>query len=861
MSHPDTARTLHGRRSEQELLDHLVTGARRGRGGALVLWGEEGVGKTALLDYLESRGKGCRILRVEGVDSEAELDFAGLQRLCETLSERAEGLPAPQRDALGAAFGLQGRADPDRFLVGMAVHGVFAAVADEQPLVCIVDDVDSLDRGSVATLAFVARRVSADPIVVVLAGRGARTADLAALPVLELGGLADDDAGALLESGVCGRLDEAVRDRLLAEARGNPCAVLEGIRAAPDKLAGGFGLDASSLPASTVERWRCRLAELPASTQHLLVLAAAEPTGDPLVFWRAAAELGLGPDAATPATAVGLHVGQRVLFRRPLDRAAVYRSASSEERKRVHAALAAATDAELDPDRRAWHRACATSGLDESVAAELEQAAERARSRGGLAAEAAFLDHAATLSPDAACRGRRALAAAQAKQLAGAPDEAARLLAIADAGPLGELDRARAELVRARIECWSTLDHEHPWPLPEAAKRLPEVEGRLASSAYADALFAALSRRCGDAGRIAGAVLSAGEDLEGDLLLGGLAHLVRGNYAVAAPALAQAVDRVRAEPLPGEDAFVRLWLAGYAARALGDVAAWDDLTRRHVELTRTAGALALLPIALGERARLELARGNLGVVRGLVVEAEATLAATGGRVGIDAPALLAAWEVDEGPRPVAEHPDEAVLSPWGSIDLIEAAVRSGSPEDAAEPLRRLNQLAPASGTEWARAAESAARALVSRGEGAQRHYCRAIERIEAAGVPFFHARMHLLYGEWLRRDNRRLDARRHLRLAHEMLEAMGARGYAERAGRELLATGATARKRIDATRDDLTAQEVQIARLAAAGHTNPEIGARLFLSPRTVEWHLRKVYPKLGVRGRRELGRALPQAS
>jgi DNA-binding CsgD family transcriptional regulator len=862
MDHCESPKILRGRRFEQQALDRLVADTRTGMGGALVLRGEGGIGKTSLLDYLETCGTGCQILRVAGVESETELDFAVLHRLCGTVLDLSEQLPALQRDALSNAFGFQAQEGPDRFLVGAALHAILRAVSDAQPLLCIVDEVDAVDRASIATLAFVARRLSADPIAIVFAGRAAKSSELAGLPVLEIQGVRADDARALVESTVVGPLDPAVRDRILAEARGNPDALLEQLRGTPDKLAGGFGMaDAAELPASTMEDCRRRLAQLSAETRHLLLIGAADPTGDPVLFWRAAAQLDLGTDAAAAAASAGmLTVGQRVLFRRPLDRTAIYRSATLEDRRAVHAALACAATEETDAVWRAWHRANATVGLDEGVAADLEQSAERARSRGGLAAAATFFERAAALSPDAISRVRRTLAAAQAKHLAGAPGEAIGLLAITGAGALDGFDRAHASLIGARIKSLSDERDERAQPLLEAASTLTELDVMLAGSAYQDALFAALSRPGGEPRCVAEAILAA-SDLPSDLLTEGLAHFILGDYDAAAPALQQAIDALRVESSDSENALVRVWLAGYAACALGDVDSWDDLTRRHLELARTTGALAMLPAALNERVKVELAFGNVGAATELVAEADSTLAATGSNHGAKAPALVAAWQGDEAQWTAAAQASGPVPSPWVSLDLIEAAVRAGESERAAEPLLRLSRLARASGHDWAVGADSAARALLSRSDAAQQLYRVAIERAESAGVPFFLARTYLLFGEWLRRSNRRLDARQQLRVAQEMFEELGAAGFAERARRELLATGATARKRIDCTRDDLTAQEAQIAHLAASGHTNPEIGARLFLSPRTVEWHLRKVYPKLGVRGRRELRQALPQAS
>jgi DNA-binding CsgD family transcriptional regulator len=688
----------------------------------------------------------------------------------------------------------------------------------------------------------------------IFAGRGVKTADLADLPVLELRGLADDDARALVDSTVAGRLDPAVRDRLVAEARGHPGALLAPLRAAPETLAGGFGLpDAAGVPASTAEHWQQRLAQLPIDTQRLVLLGAAEPTGDAVLFWRAAARLDIRPDAAAPATAAGIfEVGQRVLFGRPGDRSSVYRGASPADRRCVHAALAGATDARVDPDRRVWHLANATAGLDEDVAAELERAAEHARTRAGLAAAAAFLDRAAALSSDPARRARRALAAARAKHLAGAGAEAVRLLAVACAGPLDASERAGAEVLRARIDVLSA-DSRGRSPGPA-------LDVLVAHGAHGDALVAVLSRRGADAARLAAAIRAQRGGGPRDPLVEGLARLVAGEHAGAAAVLRQAIATVRAN-LQDEDALVRLWLAGRAARALGDVAAWDDLTRTHVELARTSGALSGLPIALDERVELELLRGDAGTAAELTAEAMAAIDAIGGSADIRAPSLLAAWNGDEARWIVGDLADECVPSPWLALELADAAARAGTPHRAADLLARQSALARASGSDWALAAEAASRALLGPAGAAEALHGEAIERAELAGLPFFVARTRLLYGEWLRREQRRREARTQLRDAHELLGAMGACGLAERACRELLATGATVRRRSACTRDDLTPQETRIARLAAAGHTNPEIGARLFLSPRTVEWHLRKVYPKLGVSRRAELRQALLQTS
>jgi DNA-binding CsgD family transcriptional regulator len=853
---------LQGRHHEARVLDRLLADARNGHGGALVLRGEAGIGKTSMLDYVERRSHDFRVLRVTGVESEAALEFAALQRLCGTLLERAERLPELQRDAVSVVLGLHPRGDTDRFLVGLAVLGVLSAAAGEQPLVCIVDDVDLLDQASLSTLAFVARRVSSKPLAMIFAGRTTRAADLAALSLLEIRGLAEEDARALLESEARGRLDPAVRDRIVAEARGRPDALLEELQARPSRLAGGFGAaEAADVPGSAAEELCDRMAPLPAATSRLLLLASAEPTGDPIVFWKAATELGLGPDAALPATAAGmLELGPRVLFERPLHRAAIYGSASRHEREAVHGALAAATNAGADPDRRAWHLAHATAGVEEAIAAALEDTAERARARGGPAAAAAFLARAATHSPDSTARARRTLAAARAMHLAGASEEANSLLAAAGAGTLGTSDRARADLLRARIQSAEAQPHGSGHSLLEVALRATSIDAALALSAYCDALLVALSRRGEDPLDVADAILAAADALQRDPLSAGLAHLIRADYVLAAPLLREAVDALRAEPPVDDDAPTRTWLAGYAAHAIGDATAWDALTLRHVELARADGAPAMLALALYSRVEVELAQGDVAAADGFAAEAEARLAITGSRLSAEASSVVDVWQRAEAPA-ASRDAGEPVASPRASLDAIEAAVRSGSSTAAADSFLRLSRLARASGTDWALGAEAVSRALLTCGPGAEQLYVEAVDRAESAGVPFFLARTRLLYGEWLRRSNRRVDARQQLRTAYEMLEELGAKGFAERARRELMATGATPRKRADHTRDDLTAQEEQIAKMAADGYTNPEIGTRLYLSPRTIEWHLRKIYPKLGVSSRRELRHALPQAS
>jgi DNA-binding CsgD family transcriptional regulator len=916
MSTAVAAQRLLGRRSECAALDELVASVRSGPSRALVLRGEAGVGKSALLEYLGQHASGCGIARATGVEAEMELAYAGLQQLCAPFLDRLEHLPGPQRDALGTAFGLRGGDAPDRFSVGLAVLSLLSEVAEERPLICIVDDVHWLDAASAQALAFVARRLGAEAVGLVFAEREPSSErHFEGLPELAVGGLDDGDALKLLGTVVPGPLDERVRDRLVAEAHGNPLALLELPRLGRTlvELAGGFGLsDGVALSGRIEQSFAERLAPLPPATRLLLLVAAAEPVGDPLLVWRAAESLGIGPEAAAPADGVGLvDFGAQVRFGHPLVRSAVKTAAALEDRHRVHRALAEATDADLDPDRRAWHLAHATAGLDEDVAAELERSAGRARTRGGLAAEAAFHERAVELTPDPKRRAQRALLAAKSKHQAGANDAALRLLALARAGPLDELDQAGAQLLHAQVTFAMTRGRDAPPLLLEAARRLEPLDPRLARGTYLEAFAAALSAdrlvRGGDAREVAAAVLAA--DWEPStracgLLLDGLAHLTHDGYVAGAPALKVALRAFRDEPLSDEDELRWLWLAARLARALADDEAWDELTARHLELARRAGAFSVLPVALGDRMVLELVSGRLGVAMSLAAEAEAVIEATGSHLAQRTSIALANWRgrEDEAVALIEARQEDAlqrgeglwlVADEWGSAqrynalgryddalaaaeravgdthglgqsiwvlaELIEAAVRSGQRERATGPLAQFSELANAAGTDWALGTHARAAAMLAEGATAERLYREAIERLSRIHIRGSQtlARAYLLYGEWLRREHRRVDAREQLRIAHEMLADMGADGFAERARRELQATGETVRKRTVETLDELTPQEAQVARLAADGQTNPEIAAQLFLSPRTVEWHLTKMFGKLGISSRKELGSAL----
>jgi DNA-binding CsgD family transcriptional regulator len=909
---------LRGRRSECKTLDQVVSSIAEGASRVLVLRGEAGVGKTALLEHVAAHAGRSRVLRAVGVESEMELPFAGLHQLCAPMLDRLDDLPEPQSHALCTAFGLRAGESPDRFLLGLATLTLLSDVAREQPVLCLVDDAQWLDRASAQLLSFVARRLRAEAVAIVFAEREA-SAELASFDELALAGLADDDARALLESVVAGPLDERVMDRIVAETHGNPLALMElPYGRTHAEMAGGFGLTTGSPLAGQIERsYGRRVERLPAGARSLLLVAAAEPVGDAVTVWRAAKLLGVDAEATEPPSITGLvEFGGRVRFRHPLVRSAVYRSASLDDRRRVHGALAEATDADAEPDRRAWHLAHATAGPDEDVAAQLEDSAGRAAARGGLAAAAAFLKRAAVLTPEPGPRARRALAAAQRSHEAGVPDGALDLLAMAEAGPLDELQRARAELLRAQVRFAVNRGRDAPPLLLAAARRLETLDAKLSRETYLDAFSAALfaGRLARGAGtrEVAEAILAANwaesvrrSPRASDLLLEGVAVLTTQGFAAGAPILKRALRAFRDQPMSDEDALRWLWLACRVARALGDDATWDVLTEREVRLAREAGALSVLPIALIERFGVQLFFGDLVEAHALVVEAEAIVDATGSRLAPQGAIALAAWRGSEdevsalidasrdgvedrgeglwliaiewaravlynslgryadalaASEQAGTDPHELGVSTWVPTEFIEAAVRTGAPERADAPLRRLQDISRASGTDWALGVEARSRALVSTGEDADRLYREAIERLGRTRVRVALARAQLLYGEWLRREGRRVDARAQLRAAHETYAGVGMEGFAERARRELRATGATVSRRSVATRDELTAQETHIARLAADGGTNPEIAAQLFISPRTVEWHLNKVFVKLGIKSRKELLDALPTA-
>jgi DNA-binding CsgD family transcriptional regulator len=912
---------LRGRSSERALLDRLLEDARNGQSAVLVVRGEAGVGKTALLHYATERASDFRVAQITGVEWEMELAYAGLHQLCTPMLGELDVLPQPQQDALSVALGLSPGDPPDRFLVALAALGLLSASAEERPLFCVVDDLQWLDDASADVLGFVARRLLAERVALVFALREPGGEHLlVGLPELALQGLEDGEARALLEAVVPGRIDERVRDRIVAETRGNPLALLElprGMNAAD--LAGGFSVPApGGLSGGIEDGFRRRLDDLPADTRRLLQLAAADPVGEPLLVWRAAEELGIAPEAATPAIDAGFfEIGAQVRFRHPLVRSAAYRSASPAERYALHAALAEATDPELHPDRRAWHRAQAAPGPDEEVAEELQRSAARAEARGGIAAAAAFLERSATLTPDPVDRVRRLLAAARAKRDAGALEAALELLTAAEAGPMSALQAAEVEHLRGEVAFDQRRLGDAARLLVSAAKRFEPLDPEQARATHLEALGAAIW--AADVDR-PGALVAAAEAARAappapgppgamDAVLDALAVLLTEGYSAAAPALEQALEDVLALKRPDGDLGRWLWLTG--ARATGliaielwDADAWHELASRQVQVARDCGALVQLQFALNFFARSQLASGELTDVAVLVEEERVLAQATGNpAVGYEA-MLLAAWRGQESlaselidrmlqtasalglgrmvdvatyanamlyngigryeaardaARVAFEHSDHVGNGPFVVAELAEAASRTGDQELVQAAVDWLSERTRLTRTDWVLGIAARVRALLGEGEAAELEYRESIACLGRTRLRAELARSHLLYGEWLRRERRRADAREQLRIAHETFDAMGADGFAERARHELVATGETVRKRRDDTRDDLTPQEEHIARLAIDGRTNPEIGAELFISPRTVEWHLKKVYMKLGIRSRKDLPDALPE--
>ena len=910
------APALMGRRNECDVLDRLIEAVGAGESRALVLRGEPGVGKTALLEYAVEQASGFRVVRAAAVQSEMELAYAALHLLLASMLDRLDGLPAPQSEALRTAFGLASGRPPDRFFLGLAVLTLLSDVAEEQPLLCVVDDEQWLDRASADVLAFVARRLDRESVGLIFAAR-AESDELGGLPELVVGGLSDADAAALLDSILAAPLDPRVRDQIVSETRGIPLGILEVLRdLSPAELAGGFGLAGGvPVPGSIEETFRRRIDALPSESRRLLQLAAADPVGDPLLVWRAAERLGVSTDAATaPAQAGLLEIGARVRFRHPLVRSAAYRSASLQERQEAHRALAEVTDPEIDPDRHAWHRAHGAAGPDEDVADELDRSAARAQARGGLAAAAAFLERSAELTLEPTRRAERLLAAVRAKRDAGAFEAALGLLATLETASLASYSTAEAEHVRGQIALEQQRGSDAARLLLSAARRLTPLDASLARETHLEALVAAMW--AGDLDRT-GSVLAAAEAARAapagpeppravDVVLDALAIDLTDGYEVAAPLLTRALELLLAQVMGSDEVDRSLWLAASRSTQAIALELWDadavhTLATRQLEVAREAGALVQLRLALNFLGGTLVHSGELAMADLLFEEDRLVAEATGNQPVVYNDVLVAVWRGEEAratglleatrrqatgrgmgrfvgslthlesvlsnslgryeaAREAAWQAFERDDLGFGSLivpELAEAASRTGDAALLKTALDWLTERARVTPTEWARGVEARVRALSSEGGAADAFYREALERLGRTRLRIELARTHLLYGEWLRREHRRVDAREQLRTAADMLSTMGVEAFAGRARRELLATGETVRKRRVETRGDLTAQEAQIARLARDGLTNPEIGAQLFISPRTVQYHLRKVFLNLGISSRAELEQAL----
>ena len=902
------ARHLFGRQRERDVLARLLDVARSGRRSVLVVHGDAGIGKTALLDYLAETSSDFRAVRATGVEQEIEIDYSALQQLCSPILDLIERLPGPQRDALGVAFGLSHGKAPTPFLVGLAVLGLLAESAEEQPLLCIVDDAQWLDGASTRALTFVAHRLLAERIALVFATRDANGA-LTRFPQLAVGPLVRRDARALLQSVLPTALDEAVLERIVVETGGNPLAILElpsGLT--PAQLAGGFGLPAA-LPLSTgIElSFMRRMSKLPRDARRLLLLAAAEPVGDPALLLRAAQVLGIAGTVARTLESEGfLTLDRTVAIRHSLVRSVIYNAADATERREIHRALAEATDPQIDPDRRAWHRAQAASVPDEEVAAELERSAARAQARAGFAAAAAFFERAAALTPEPVRRSERALVAAQTKFRAGALDDALALLASTDDGALDALDRARVDLLHAQIAFVSTRGSDAPAMLLRAADRLAPLSPALAGETYLEALSAAMF-----AGRLAlpgGTMLDVARSVKVglhpsptnglELLLAGIATLITEGFEAAVPILHRSFRALGAGAMPVEEQVRWKWLPTILSAHVWDDARWLAICAPHVRLARETGALAELPLALGQRVYIHLFAGELSAAESLVDEIQAASEITGGQLAPYAAVALAALRgresealalIDRSHADVvrrgegiglsvfdwaqavlynglgrydealsaalraAAYAHDFVTGNWAMVELIEAAVHAGTPKVAESAHSRLAEMARISQTDWALGVAARSDALLAAAERAEALYVEAIDRLNRCRMAVDLARAHLLYGEWLRRHRRRVDARTQLRTAHQMFSEFGMEAFVDRARVELEATGEHARRRSVASLAQLTPQEAQIARLAAHGNTNREIAAQLFISASTVEYHLHKAFRKLDVKSRTQL--------
>lgn len=903
-----------GRERERDALRELLAAAKTGSGGAVVISGDPGVGLSTLLAHAVDETRDMRVLRIHGVRHERDLELAAAHRLCAPVLDRLDSLPDLPRDTLAAAFRLtEGRVE-DRLLVGMAHLALLVEAAREEPLLCVVDDAQWLDAASADALAFVARRLDRQRIAFVCATHepAVGRTPFAGVDELPVPGLAPDAARTLLASLVAGPLDGRVLERIIADAQGNPLALRQlPAQLTPAQLAGLSALPPMlSVGEILHERFAGTVGDIPAETRTLLLLAAAGHDGSTSVLWSAAASLGLAPAAAAPAEAAGvLRLGQRIAFRHPLVRLAIYDSAPVVERQRVHRALGDAVDPVLERDRRVLHRAAASLTADDDVALELDAAAVRAKGRSDYAAAFGLFERAAGLTTDAGQRYGRTLAAAQCALAAGELGRAASLVDAASGAPLDELQRAHAERLRGAISVALGQGADRATVLLRAARALEPADARLARDTYLEALEAAIcgARLGGErtaletahASRSAPGVPASQASLA-DPLLDGLAVLITAGHATAAPMLRLAVEALAAADEPRW-----LPLGILVAVEIWDDEALHDLTNRQAELTPTAGAPATVPFALGHLGDLDaVVAGRFATVTPQLAELRATTDATvrppasstdpgeliasawRGRsadtrdlaeacmrdafareLGLHvafAHLAIAVLELGLGhyeaaltaARTACEEPGLCVVTS-ALPELVEAAVRAGEREVAVAAIGRLSERAAPSGTHWARGTLARSRALLEAGPRAEELYLEAIDHLRRGRATPQLARAHLVYGEWLRRERRRRHAREQLRTARDMFIFMGAQAFAERARAELTATGEHRGRRAEGPAALLTEQEARIARLVCDGATNAAIGAQLFISPRTVEYHLHKVFRKLDVSTRTQLARRM----
>jgi DNA-binding CsgD family transcriptional regulator len=895
---------------EAALIGRLLDAVRGGLSGTLVLRGQPGIGKTALLDWTVGQAGDMLVTRVVGVETEMDLGFAGLHQVLVPFLGGLSGLPEPQREALGAAFGLVAGPAPDRFLVGLAALTLLTEAAAERPVLCVVDDAQWLDLVSVEVLGFVARRLLADRVGMVFAVRDGerRTAALDGFSDLEVGALPDEAAAELLAASAGQPVEQRVSERIVAQTAGNPLALVEFGSELSAAEAAGIAPLAQPLRYSgrLEELYQARVRALPPDARLLVLLAAADQAGDPAVIWRAADVLGLDPElAALQAVDRLVSWEPSVRFRHPLMRSAAYYTATVAARRRAHEALAAAG---RDPDRRAWHLAEAAPGPDEQVAAELEHSADRARAHGGWASRAVFMERAAELTPEPDGRARRLLEAAEARFEAGDASATRELLRRA-APQLGDLlARAKARRLDG-LSRYAAGEFGAAVPvLLDAARMIEPQDATLARDTLLDAYVAeqfsgAYAADMVEALRVAQAMFGAGQPAAkpADLLLGGFAAMAEHRYAAGAPLLHAAIAPLSGGDPPPDDIVRRFLPMAMAASLLYDDTAWHELEHRWVPELRRRGALAILVAALATLSYNQLTEGRFADAEATLAEGRELSAATGFRAFLalfataelsvlawrgreaDARALagkllgdftavghglgitrvrvaLCVLEVGLGNYAEALRivraggPGQGAVS---LVELVEAGGRSGDRDAPAAALAAFEPLAEAAGTQRALGQLALCRALLADDADTEPGYQLAIEHLrQSRDVPLL-ARSHLLYGEWLRRQRRRRDAREQLRTAWETFTGLGMSAFADRAHAELRATGETAGKRSAATQDALTPQEAQIARLASEGASNQEIAARLFISASTVEYHLGKVFRKLGITSRGRLARAL----